>query len=151
MLTHTSFRFSRGSSVFSHPTRSEATPSPPLISEWSSLSAHFTQVLTVRGAAMRQPVDVWHLTLCVMVYSVFHSVLVTAVGGRLPHLIGSLSGQRCFCGVVEEEENGKRENRWDSPTAIHVREGLQWIGYSSSTSTHHPSTKVMNVNLWHLH
>lgn len=52
-----------------------------------SLPAHFTQV---RGATMRQPVDVWHLTLSVMVYSVFHSVPVTVVGGRLLHLIGSL-------------------------------------------------------------
>lgn len=85
-----------------------------------SLSAHFTLVLTVRGVAIRQPVDVWHLTLCVMVESGFHSALVTAVGGQSPHSIGSRSRQRRFCGVAEKRM--EKKNGGDSPTAIYVRE-----------------------------
>lgn len=88
--------------------RSNAVSSTHLTVE--SLSVHFTQALMVHSAAIRQPVDVWHLTLCVMVYSVFHYVLVTVVGGQLQHWIGSLRGQRYFCSVVKKKMEKKKKS-----------------------------------------
>lgn len=51
----------------------------------------------------------------------------------------------CCC-----KENGKRKTVGiHTPTALRVREWRPQIGCSSSTLTHHPSAKVMNVDLCH--
>lgn len=84
--------------------RDDATTSTHLTAE--SLSAHLTQVLTVHGAAIRRPVDIWPNSAGHSLEWVFSICLTLRWVAGLPRLSGSRCGYLHSCVVVEKENVG---------------------------------------------
>ena len=140
----TSFRLGRGASVFNHPTRSEATPSPPLISQQRAPLPPFpsSPQCSDKTTCWRvAPKSTCHGREC-FPFCACHC------SGRPGCYTWSVPWVDRDTSTVLSKRKWKKKNRWDSPTAICVREWLQQTGCSASTLTHHlKSQKVMNVEL----